>query len=79
MIILMLKRKIEGIIFDYFNAKANLRVKNTDEKNIEFIYEIAKKYYDKTLTNEKSIIETLYELKNIEYVNIVTQNDEISG
>ena len=73
------ERKIEGIIFDYFNAKANLRVKNTDEKNIEFIYEIAKKYYDKSLKNEKSIIETLYDLKNIEYVNIVTQNDEISG
>ena len=73
------ERKIEGIIFKYFNAKANLRVKNTDEKNIEFIYEIAKKYYDKTIKNEKSIIETLYELKNIEYVNIVTQNDEISG
>ena len=73
------ERKIEGIIFDYFKAKANLRVKNTDEKNIEFIYEISKKYYDKTIKNEKSIIETLYELKNIEYVNIVTQNDEISG
>ena len=28
---------------------------------------------------EKSIVEMLYELESIEYVNIVTQNDEISG
>ena len=28
---------------------------------------------------EKSIVEMLYELESIEYVNVVTQNDEISG
>ncbi len=73
------ERKVEGIIFDYFSQKANLRVKNTTDKTIEFIYELPKKYYTKTLTNEKNITEALYELKNVEYVNIVSQNDEISG
>lgn len=73
------ERKVEGIIFNYFNQKANLKVKNTTDKTIEFIYELPKKYYTKSLEKTKSITETLYELKNVEYVNIVSQNDEISG
>ena len=73
------ERKVEGIVFDYFSQKANLRVKNTTDKTIEFIYELPKKYYTKSLTREKSIMESLYELKNVEYVNLVSQNDEISG
>ena len=73
------ERKIEGIVFDYFEHKANLRVKNTTDKTLELIYELPKKYYTKSFNKEKSITETIYELKNVEYVNIVSQNDEISG
>lgn len=73
------ERKVEGIVFDYFSKKANLRVKNTTNKTIEFIYELPKKYYTKSLNREQTITEALYELKNVEYVNIVSQNDEISG
>ncbi len=73
------ERKIEGIVFDYFEQKANLRVKNTTDKTLELIYELPKKYYTKSFDREKSITETIYELKNVEYVNIVSQNDEISG
>ncbi len=72
-------RKIEAIIFDYFDDKAQLRVKNTTESNVEFIYELTKKVVDKTITREKSITEILYELGSVEYVNLVTQNDEISS
>lgn len=71
--------KIEGLVFDYFNHKANLRVKNTTPDHIELIYELSKKTLNKTVKQEKSITEALYDLKNMEYVNIVTQNDEISG
>lgn len=73
------ERKIEGIVFDYFDQKANLRVKNTTDKTLELIYELPKKYYTKSFARDKSITEAIYELKNIEYVNIVSQNDEISG
>lgn len=73
------ERKIEGIVFDYFEHKANLRVKNTTDKTLELIYELPKKYYTKSFNKEKSITETIYELKNVEYVNIISQNDEISG
>lgn len=73
------ERKVEGIIFDYFDQKANLRVKNTTDKTLELIYELPKKTYTKSFNRDKSITEALYELKNVEYVNIVSQNDEISG
>lgn len=72
-------KKIEGTIFEYFNHKANLKVKNTTESSIEYIYELTKKTYNKQLLNEESITDKLYKIKNIEYVNIVVQNDEISG
>lgn len=75
-----MERRIEAIVFDYFNAGAMLRVKNTTRESIELIYEMPRKSY--TLSNnkkEKSISELLYELESMEYVNIVSQNDEISG
>ena len=75
----VLQRNIQSTIFTYFERKANLKLKNTDSENVEFIYELSKKTYDITLKKERNITETLYELGPIEYVNIVTQNDEISG
>ena len=73
------EKKIEGVIFNYFNHKANLKVKNTTETSIEYIYELTKKVYNKQLLKDESITEELYKIKNIEYINIVVQNDEISG
>ncbi len=75
-----MERRIEAIVFDYFHAGAMLRVKNTTRDSIELIYEMPRKTY--MLSNnrkEKSISELLYELETIEYVNIVSQNDELSG
>lgn len=71
--------KIESTIFEYFSHKANLKVKNTTTKNVEYIYELTKKVYNKQLTKKESITDALYKIKNVEYVNLVVQNDEISG
>ena len=38
--------KIEGIIFDYFNKKALLRVKNTTNDNVELIFELSRSTYN---------------------------------
>ena len=74
------ERNIEKIVFEYFDRKANLKVKNTTKENIEFIYELSKSMLDKSnMINEDTIIESLYKLKNVDYVNIVSQNDEING
>lgn len=70
---------IESIVFEYFEKKALLRVKNTTSENIEFIFELSRKAYDISYRRDQSIVEKLYALGQIEYVNIITQNDEISG
>ncbi len=71
--------EIEGIIFEYFNKKALLKVKNTTEQSVEFIYEMSRSTYNYTYKRDQGITQKLYALGNMEYVNIVTQNDEISG
>ena len=70
---------IESAVFEYFDKKALLRVKNSTHDTIEFIFEMSRKSYNLSYKRSKSIVETLYDLGQIEYVNIVTQNDEISG
>lgn len=76
---LSLEREIEGIIFKSFNGKAIQRVKNTTKDNVEEIFEISRKEYEKTLLDEESVVKKIYKLGNVNYVNIVTQSDEISG
>lgn len=71
--------KIEGVVFNYYSHKAILKVKNTTSATVEYIYELTKKAYNKQLAKEESITDALYKIKNVEYVNIVVQNDEISG
>lgn len=77
--------RIEALMFQYFARKANLRVKNTTENSVEFIYEISKRLLDKAgkaakgNMKGKSITDAIYEMGNIEYCNMVMQNDEISS
>lgn len=70
---------IEGAVFKYFKRKAVLKVKNTTEQTVEFIFEMSRSAYNISYGKKKGITQRLYELGNVEYVNIVTQNDEISG
>ena len=72
------EQRIEGIVFQRYAGKATLRVKNTTDSSVEFIYELTRKTLDKG-GRERPITEALYEIGNMEYVNIVAQNDEISS
>ena len=74
-----LEDDIEGIVFKYFNMKPLLRVKNTTETSAEFIFEMDRSTYNRAHKTDKSITQLLYEKGGMEYVNIVTQSDEISG
>ena len=73
------EQKIEALIFQYFNRKAVMRVKNTTDSSIEFIYELTKKTLVRASLGQKSITDAIYDLGNIEYFNVVMQNDEISS
>lgn len=73
------EKKIEGIIFKHFDKKAVMRVKNTTPTNVELIYEITRKMFDKEIKLGRTITDELYKVQGIEYANMVVQNDEISG
>ena len=46
---------------------------------MEFIYELNKKLLDRKRGGENSITDEIYSIGNIDYFNIVTQNDDISS
>ena len=72
--------QIQAIMFKFFGAKAVLRVKNSTTESIEFIYEItAKMLALAERKNNIGICDEIYKIGNIEYVNTVMQNDEISN
>ena len=70
---------IQATVFKFFERKAILRVQNTSETTVELIYEITEKTLHKAEKGKSGISEAIYQLGNIEYVNIVMQNDEVSN
>ena len=72
--------QIQAIMFKFFGAKAVLRVKNSTTESIEFIYEITAKLLSQAeRKNNIGICDEIYKIGDIEYVNTVMQNDEVSN
>ena len=70
---------VQAHMFSSFKRKAVLRVRNTDEDAVEFIYEITARQLRKLEERQGNLADALYKLGDIEYVNIVMQNDEVSN
>lgn len=70
---------IQAHVFKLFNRKAILRVRNTTDETVEFIYEISSKLLKKAENGELNVSDSIYEIGGVEYVNIVMQNDEVSN
>jgi hypothetical protein len=74
-----LQEQIQAAVFNIFERKAVLRVRNTTHERVEMIYEISSELLQHAERGKHSICDEIYELGEIEYVNVVMQNDEISG
>lgn len=70
---------VKALIFRLFDRRAMLRVENTTHETMELIYEISSKTLRRAEKKEPSIAEAVYSVGQIEYVNLVMQNDEISS
>jgi len=71
---------IQAVMFKFFGAKAVMRVKNSTADSVEFIYEITAKLLTQAeRKNNVGICDEIYKIGNIEYVNTVMQNDEVSN
>ena len=72
--------QIQAVMYKFFGAKAVLRVKNSTTESIELIYEITAKLLSQAeRKNNIGICDEIYKIGNIEYVNTVMQNDEVSN
>ena len=71
---------IQAVMYKFFGAKAVMRVKNSTDTSIEFIYEITAKLLSQAeRKNNIGICDEIYKIGNVEYVNTVMQNDEVSN
>lgn len=70
---------IQATVFTLFDRKAVMRVQNTTKDTVEMIYEISSEVLNKAELGKHSICDQIYQIGDIEYVNLVMQNDEISG
>lgn len=73
------EEQIQAIVFRYFTRRAIMRTKNTTAETVEFIYELSSKTLGSVKNEAKSITDAIYELGNVDYINIVMQNDEVSS
>lgn len=70
---------MERLVFEFFDGKPLLKVKNTTSENVELIYEMTRVVYQNAYKKGDDVIDRLYALGGVEYVNFVTQSDEITG
>ncbi len=71
--------RVESVVYNYLGNRAKIRVKNTGERNAELIYEISANDLKKAERKKMAIVDTIYELTGIDYVNLVVQNDDIGS
>jgi hypothetical protein len=74
-----LQESIQATVFNIFERRAMMRVRNTTKDKVEMIYEISSEILRKAELGKHSVCDKIYEIGDIEYVNLVMQNDEVSG
>lgn len=70
---------IKALVYKLFNGKALMRVENTTADTVELIYEFSNKTLEKAEKKNGNICDVIYAVGQIEYANMVLQNDEVSG
>ena len=72
------EKEIEITVAKYYDSNIKVRVKNSTKDSIEYIFELSNKILKKAQkVNNDSIMDQLYKLEQIDYVNVVCQNDEL--
>ena len=71
--------EVESVVYLYYAAYANLKVKNTTPDSVELVYELSRKAMRHAESKDESVTDRLYRAGRVEYVNLVSQSDEVSG
>lgn len=70
---------IKALVYKLFDGKALMRVENTTADSVELIYELSNKTLAKAEKKNGNICDAIYAIGQVEYANMVLQNDEVSG
>lgn len=70
---------IKALVYKLFGGKALMRVENTSADTVELIYEFSNKTLEKAEKENGNICDAIYDIGQIEYANMVLQNDEVSS
>ncbi len=70
---------IKALVFKMFDGNALLRVENTTADTVELIYEFSNKTLAKAQKKNGDICDAIYNVGQVEYANLVLQNDEVSS
>lgn len=70
---------IKALVYKLFDGKALMRVENTTADSVELIYEFSNKTLAKAEKKNGNICDAIYAIGQVEYANMVLQNDEVSG
>lgn len=70
---------IKALVYKLFDGKALMRVENTTADTVELIYEFSNKTLAKAEKKNGNICDAIYAIGQIEYANMVLQNDEVSS
>lgn len=70
---------VKSAVSGYYDRHVSLQVENTTRDSAELIYELSRKWMKRKENELKSITDVLYEIEQMEYVNVVSQDDDIAG
>lgn len=73
------ENSIKALVYKLFEGKALMRVNNTTVDKVELIYEFSNKTLAKAEKRNGNLCDAIYAIGQIDYVNVVLQNDEISN
>lgn len=74
-----IESKVEAFVYQNFFRKAILRTKNTTKTTIEYIYEISDVILEKSQKQSPNLVNDFYDLGDVDSINFVRQNDDISN
>lgn len=70
---------IKALVYKLFDGKALMRVENTTADSVKLIYEFSNKTLAKAEKKNGNICDAIYAIGQVEYANMVLQNDEVSA
>lgn len=73
-----LEKDIQSMVTSFFRAKEKLQAMNTTKDTVEFIYQLPSRRFSQITKTDKKILEQVDKMEGIDYVNIVSQNDDIT-